>query len=108
MKISDFVERGLNGVVNDYGETLHTVYDDSYRTSIVFSNGYKASIINKGIDKDLNTIYSVAVCDWNGYFDWEVLQRFGAEKGKENHGCVITTDEDEICRVLTVIEALRD
>ena len=89
MKIQDFVDKGIT-VRNDMGEIRRT--RDS---SIVFPNGWVASIIKK--DKE----YSVAVCDYNGYFDWNVLKSFG-----ESNGTIICNTEDKVCKALTIIENL--
>lgn len=97
---------GLKEVVNDYGEHRHT----SDR-SIVFLNGWVASIVeNNGADiykpngehiKEFksNKNYSVAMCDYNGYFDWDILNQFGAIDG-----CFYCDDELEI---LVACETIR-
>lgn len=98
MKISDFVARGLNNVINDMGEIRNTT-----NSSIVFPNGWVASILDKNIKPypKQTERYSVAVCDYEGYFNWDILIPFGAQKG-----CFTTDDEDEVCRILSVIENL--
>lgn len=97
---------GLKEVVNDYGEHRHT----SDR-SIVFPNGWVVSIVeNNGVDiykpngehikefkSDKN--YSVAMCDYNGYFDWDILNKYGAIDG-----CIYCDDELEI---LVACETIR-
>jgi len=72
---------------------------------IVFPNGWVASILDSTKHEMMgaNTRYSVAVCDYNGYFNWDVLIPFGAK----NNGIFDTDSEDEVCRVLTVIECMR-
>lgn len=90
MKIQDFVNKGIT-VRNDMGEIRRTT-----NSSIVFPNGRVGSIVKKG-DK-----YSVATCDYNGYFDWDILNPFG----KEN-GIILCKDEDEVCKALSVIESLK-
>lgn len=69
---------GVKEVVNSMGERRYTRLG-----SIVFPNGRVASIVESEDDKE-NTkkVYSVATCDYNGYFDWGVLNQFGATKGK--------------------------
>lgn len=102
MKISDFVARGLNNVINDMGEIRNTT-----NSSIVFPNGWVASILDKNIKPYLKQTerYSIAVCNYDGYFDWDILIPFGAVKEhREGRGCVETDDEAEVCRILTVIE----
>lgn len=111
MKITDFVIKGLNGVENDMGEIRNTrIGDENFNTSIVFANGWVASILDRTIQKCLSegARFSVAVCDYNGYFDWNILIPFGAKtKSEEGYGCFETDSEDEVCRILTVIENLR-
>jgi len=97
---------GLKEVVNDYGEHRHT----SDR-SIVFPNGWVASIVeNNGVDtykpngehiKEFksNKNYSVAMCDYNGYFDWDILNQFGAIDG-----CIYCDTELEL---LVACETIR-
>lgn len=89
MTLQDFVNKGIT-VINEMGEVRKT--DNS---SIVFPNGWVASIVKKE-DK-----YSVAVCDYEGYFNWNILKPFG-----EGSGTIICKDESEICRALTIIELL--
>jgi hypothetical protein len=104
VKISDFVARGLNNVINDTGEVRNTT-----NSSIVFPNGWVASILDKNIEPYLKQTkrYSVAVCDYEGYFDWDALIPFGAQKEvEEGYGCFATDDEDEVCRILSAIENL--
>lgn len=97
---------GLKEVVNDYKEHRYT--NDR---SIVFPNGWVASIVeNDGVDvykqngehiKEFksNKKYSVAMCDYNGYFDWEILNQYGAVEG-----CIYCDDELEI---LVACETIR-
>lgn len=66
---------GIPEITNDYGEHRKT-----FARSIVFPNGWVASIIEDP-RPDLNTKYSVAMCDYNGYFDWSILNKYGARDG---------------------------
>lgn len=71
--------------------------------NIELSNGCVVSIVeNNGVDtykpngehiKEFksNKNYSVAMCDYNGYFDWDILNQFGAIDG-----CIYCDDELEI------------
>jgi len=94
MTIQDFVDKGII-VVNNMGEIRRT-----YERSIVFPNGWVGSIVTDGDG------YSVATCDYDGYFDWNVLRPFG--KGKEkNNGTIFCKTEDEVCKVLSIIESLK-
>jgi len=93
LELKDFVEKGLT-VINDMGETRKTT--DS---SIVFPNGWVASIVNPS---DGSAKYSVAVCDYNGYFNWNILRPFGATE----NGTILCNNEQEVCKVLSIIEML--
>lgn len=65
---------GLKEVKNDYEEIRKT-----RPGSIVFPNGWVASIVE--YEKN-NGKYSVAMCDYNGYFDWSILDEYGAYQGR--------------------------
>lgn len=62
---------GIPEIVNDYGEHRKT-----RQNSIVFPNGWVASIV-----PEIDAKYSVAVCDYNGYFNWNILNKYGATQG---------------------------
>jgi len=93
MTIRDFVKKGIT-VVNDMGE-LKEVRNDLRYTSIPFPNGWAASVIHEPEG------YSVATCDYNGYFNWNILKPFGAEEGKFQ-----CETEEEVCKALAIIESL--
>ena len=71
---------GVKKVINDLGE-----YRQTCERSIVFPNGWVASIVeNSGNDTyhpDMKVTkefksdkkYSVAICDYNGSFNWSIL-----------------------------------
>lgn len=79
---------GVKEIVNSMGE--HRKTRDS---SIIFPNGWVASVIpNKGVtmydssgiskkEYPSNKKYSIAMCDYNGYFDWSILNEYGAIRG---------------------------
>lgn len=96
MSREDFIQRAIPKVINDYGEVRKTS-----ENSIVFSNGWVASIVENSQYQEINAKHSVATCDYNGYFDWEILNRYGADRG-----CFYCNTEDEICEALAVIERL--
>lgn len=89
---------GVQDVENDYGEK-RTIREHS----IPFENGWVASIVeNNGTDvyhtdgkhtKEFKSKkkYSVAACDYNGYFDWSILNQYGAIDG-----CIYCDDEIDI------------
>ena len=98
----------MKEVVNDYGEHRQT-----RERSIVFPNGWVASIVkNNGVDvwhpngehtKEFKSDkkYSVAMCDYNGCFDWEILDQYGAIEG-----CIYCDDELEILSACETIRRL--
>lgn len=99
---------GIKEVINCYGERRRTS-----ERSIVFHNGWVASIVeNDGVDvyhpngshtKEYmsNKKYSVAMCDYNGYFDWSVLNQYRAIDG-----CLYCDDELEIIVACETIRSL--
>lgn len=108
--IKEYSEKyGLKEVENDYGEHRHT-----QERSIVFPNGWVASIVeNNGVDvwypdgkhtKEFksNKKYSVVMCDYNGYFDWKILNQYGAIEG-----CIYCNDELEILVACETIRRLQ-
>lgn len=95
MKIKDFVTDIK--VINSMGE-LRT----SSENSIVFPNGWVASVLKKEDWHSFNGNYSVAVCDYNGYFDWDILEMFGTV-----NGAVICNTENEVCEILIIIKNLK-
>ena len=104
MKINDFVLRGVS-VMNNMGE-LRTTKENS----ICFPNGWVASIIDynkfdNNSRPERKKRFSVAVCDYDGYFNWEILIPFGAGKEYGNgYGVFLTDDEEEVCKILSIIE----
>lgn len=76
---------GVECVINNLGEQRATRMG-----SIVFNNGRVASIVE--IDAYGDSKFSVATCDYDGYFDWTILNKHGAENGK----FVCDTEEDII------------
>ena len=98
MIIQDYVNKGLKSVKNDMGEIRKTRVEDRY-ISIIFPNGWVGSIVIDPIYG--NAKYSVAVCDYNGYFNWEILKPFCDDKGT-----ILCNSEKEVCEALSVIEAL--
>lgn len=109
MTREEYIEKySVEKVVNDMNETRHTS-----KNSIVFSNGRVASIVeNDGVEvypphgkhytKMLSDKkYSVAACDYNGYFDWEVLNNHGAIEG-----AIYCDTEEEIQEACDIIRSL--
>lgn len=97
MKREDFIKRALVSVVNDMGETRYT-----RENSIVFPNGWVASVVENTSKRDVSDKkYSLAVCDYNGYFNWQILNEYGAI-----NGCLYCDNEEEICSALAIVESL--
>lgn len=96
MSREEFIQRALPKVVNDYGEIRKT-----RENSIIFRNGWVASIVENTQHPEKNAKYSVAMCDYNGYFDWTILNRYGAD-----NGCFYCNSEDKICKALAIIERI--
>ena len=94
MKIQDYVNQGIN-VVDSMRGLRKTTYSDTY-ISIVFPNGYVASISIR------DNKYSVATCDYYGYFDWDILKQFK----NSDSGAVSCDTEDEVCSILKFIKEL--
>jgi len=91
MKIQDFVNKGVR-VINDMGELRIPS-----KSSIPFPNG-----MGGGSIVTLDEGYSVAVCDYEGYFNWDILKPYGASE----KGTIICKTEDEVCKALSIIELL--
>jgi len=96
MEIKDFVAKGLT-VINSMKEVRETTFN-GVSGRIVFPNGWCASIVKR---EDNKVQYSVAACDYDGYFDWNVLKPFGTDKG-----IILCNSEQEVCRALSIIEML--
>lgn len=88
---NEFVENGLRNVENEYGEIRNT-----RKNSIVFPNGYIGSIL------EVPEGYSVAVCDWQGYFEWDIFE----DSKWDKYGGVCCETEKELCECLAFVEAL--
>ena len=89
---------GLNNVFNNVGGIRH-----STERSIVFPNGWVASIVENTSNPDKKAMYSVAMCDWDGYFDWAILNKYGADSG-----CFYCNTELEILIACETIRRLEN
>lgn len=98
--IKEWADSGVHSAKNEYGEIRTTYYNDNDKTaSIVFNNGWVASVIRPPKTPEE---WSVAVCDLNGYFNWEFLKPFGNDDG------TITCDtEKQVCKVIEIISLLK-
>lgn len=88
---------GVPKVKNSYGEIRRTGLN-----SIVFENGWVASIVDNTQYPEKNAKYSVAMCDYNGYFDWDILKKHGAD----SNGCFYCNTEEEIQAACNIIRNL--
>lgn len=96
-KVTEYANmHGLKEVTNDYGEIRRT-----NGKSIIFENGWVASIVKNIRHTELNANYSVATCDYNGYFNWDVLNEHGAIDG-----CFYCNTDDEIINACEIIRNL--
>lgn len=77
---------GIPYIVNYNGETKHT--SENY---IIFKNGWIATIVENRNHPEINGKYTVAMCDYCGYFDWRILNQYGAIDG-----CLFCNTELEI------------
>lgn len=97
--LKEYAEKyGLKKVINDFGEARTTK-----ENSIVFPNGFVASIVEnngvtsigpggkKSVEFKSKKKYSIAMCDYNGYFNWNILDDFGGIEG-----CIYCDTELEI------------
>lgn len=87
---------GIEEVINDMDERRRTS-----ETSIVFPNGWVASIVKNLFYPEKEAEYSVAMCDYNGYFDWHTLNKYGAD-----NGCFYCNSELEIIIACETIRRL--
>lgn len=88
-----FVDAGI-AVINDMDERRTTRED-----SIVFPNGWVGSIVPDRSGEG----WSVAMCDWNGYFDWDALKPYGRE-----NGTIYCATEEDVCEALTIIQGIKN
>lgn len=96
MTREDFIKRAVPKIKDDYGEVKNTTEE-----RIIFPNGRIAYIVNNLSNPEKNAKKTVAVCDYNGFFDWEILNKYGADGG-----CFYCNTEDEICHALSIIESI--
>lgn len=92
-----YAERfGLKEVINNMNEVRKT-----RENSIVFPNGWVASIVENRQHPEKNAKWSVAMCDYDGYFDWSILNEHGAD-----NGCFYCNDELDIIIACETIRRL--
>lgn len=84
---------GLDKVEDDYGNVVYAT-----SSHIIFPNFCCSSILAKKNDDGEITHYSVAMCDWNGYFDWDIMNEYGATDG--TFKCYTEDDVIEACEII--------
>lgn len=94
--IKDYATEAIPFVINSMNEKRYTTRDGS---RIIFQNGWVASTVRPSESPEL---YSVALCDYNGYFDWSILGKYFDTED----GAVICNTEEEVCKVLECIKNL--
>lgn len=96
--------------LKEYSEKygIEYVINSMSERSIVFSNGWVGSIVeNTGTIFDnegkiiSNKKYSVAMCDYDGYFNWNKLNAYGGVRG-----CIYCDTESEIIDACEIIRKL--
>jgi hypothetical protein len=100
--IKDFTLAAIDHITNDYGEIRNTKYnEEDHSASIICDNGWVISIVRPSDD---TKIWSVAVCDINGYFDWNILRNNFPGKSKE--GLIYCKNEKEVCEAIEDIQKM--
>jgi hypothetical protein len=95
--IQEYVESGLT-VTNAFGEVRGS-YFTGKTGRIIFPRGLYASIVSPS---DKSAKFSVAVADYEGYFDWDILKPYGAT----DNGTILCNTEEEVCKALEIISSL--
>lgn len=88
---------GIPEVIDAFNEYVQT-----NKHHIVFPNGWIASIVPNLSHKEIDAKYSVAMCNYEGFFDWEILNQFGATEG-----CFYCNTDLEILIACETIRRLR-
>ena len=84
-------------VFSEYGEFVNTTL-----RRIVFENGRCAHIIDHENNHRFSNRFSVATCDHEGHFDWEILNGYTGAKD----GCIPCDTEDEVIAACEFIRNL--
>lgn len=88
---------GVKSIVDGCGAYIQT-----NEQRIIFSNGWIACI-SKNIGNLSNKKYSVAMCDYDGCFNWSILNQHGGIDG-----CIYCDDELEIIIACETIRMLNE
>ena len=89
---------GVEEVVNSMGEHRRT-----RENSIVFPNGWVAYVVLNRMHPEKKCKYSVAMCDYDGYFNWSILNEYGADEG-----CIYCDTELDIIIACETIRRLSE
>ncbi|MDD3123566.1 MAG: hypothetical protein PHC62_08670 [Candidatus Izemoplasmatales bacterium] len=103
--IKELAQKGVPQIVNTMYEVHKThYYEENNTASIILNNGYIVSIIHPMDSEDPN-LWSVAVSDYDGYFDWDILKPFFRTRSDKESGCVNCHSEEDVCKLVYAIEA---
>ena len=96
-KVTEYCfKHGLKEVKTSYGEIRKT-----NARAVVFENGWVADIVENLQYPKKQGKYSIAMCDYDGYFNWEILNEYGADDG-----CFYCNTDDEIINACEIIRKL--
>lgn len=108
MTRKEYIDKySVGKITNNLNEVRYTT-----ENSIVFNNGRVASIVETNgvkvyssdgehLTKMSDKKYSVATCDYNGFFDFEILNKHGGIQG-----CIYCDTEEEIQAACDIIRSL--
>ena len=89
-KLKAYAEKyGVKEVKTAYGTRV------TRQGSIVFPNGWVASIVENSKNEGR---YSVAMCNYDGYFNWDILNQYGAENGSIE--CITEEEIIDACEII--------
>lgn len=99
---------GLPEYESDYGEKFKTsahsiAFDNGWVASIAENHGISVHLPGGGTEQEFlsDKKYSVAMCDYNHFFNWKILNRYGAIEGR-----LFCDTEQEIIDACEVIRTL--
>lgn len=101
-KLAEYAQTHGVDCINDYGESCGAYAISPIYAYINFPNGYRASILKKeeSIDNLTFEYIDVAIFDWNGYLDLDILYGIC----EDNH--IPCKNEEELIGILETIRNL--
>lgn len=93
----------LATIENDDKEIRSSYLLSNGEGRIIFPNGWYAHIAINTFRPEKNAKYSVALSDYNGWFNWDKLNKYGADDGR-----FYCNTEDEIIRACEIIRKLKE